>query len=732
MVFTMENNNKANSAGYAQEVETLLASMTLREKLGQCVLIEPCFCIVERTSEQFGEEYSDVFDPKYLAKLLDEYKIGAFLFGGASQIGDGSAAAWADYIAQVSEYAKTTNHKIPMMFGIDAVHGVNFMKGSTIYTHNLAVAATWNTDLAKQYASTVGKELAAIGFNLNFAPTIDVARDVRWGRVYESLGEDPFLAASISRSLVAGMQGGGDLAACAKHFIGYGEARNGMDRTPADLSERAILEMHAPPFAAAIEADVLTIMVNGGDVNGVPMPVSKRMLNGLLREQLGFQGITLSDWEDVERLYSRHKVVRSSKESIIRSFNAGLDMNMAVNNIGAVDVMEEAVADGSIAMERVDQAVRNILLTKFKLGLFSQAKLDVDHAAALVGSQKSKALAQQLALESITLLKNTDDILPLSKYSTSILVTGRAAASKGHLCGGWTLGWAGAQEHDLDCATVLDAIKAAAGANSKITYAADAGALSRLDLAQENFDVCISVISEEPHSEWVGDSMELGLEEAEDEILRASVATGIPVVMVSVLGRPLNVTWADANVAAILWAYLPGTEGAAPIAELLFGDANPSGRLPISFPKDSSHVPVVYNARSYQSDEISTRYEPLYEFGYGLSYTEFEYRDLLVANEVRVGENLEVSVTVKNVGKRSGDEVVQLYLRDQFATVTRPLKSLQAFARVSLQAGESETVILKLSPKELSLYDEDLNFVQELRAIDVLIGDQISEFRIVK
>jgi beta-glucosidase len=462
------------------------------------------------------------------------------------------------------------------------------------------------------------------------------------------------------------------------------------------------------------------------------MPVSKRMLNGLLRDKLGFTGITLSDWEDVERLYSRHNVVPNQKESIIRAFNAGLDMNMAVNNIGAVDVMEQAVKDGEIDIARVDQAVRNILLTKFKLGLFAQAPIDVDQAAARVGSPQSKALAKQLALQSMTLLKNQNNILPLAKDLTSILVTGSAASSKGHLCGGWTLGWAGAQEHDLHCDTVLDAIRNIVSGNTKITYVANAYELSQLNLSQENFDVCITVISEEPHSEWVGDSMELGLEAAEDKILRASVATGLPVVMVSVLGRPLNVTWADTHVEAMLWAYLPGTEGAGPIAELLFGDVNPSGKLPISFPKDGSHVPVVYNARSYQSGEISTRYDPLYEFGFGLSYTTFTYHDLQVASDIAIGKDLEVSVTVTNVGEWAGDEVVQLYLRDKFATVTRPLKSLQAFARISLQASESKTVTLKLTPKELSLYDEDLNFVQERRSIEVLIGDQSAQFSIVR
>jgi beta-glucosidase len=406
-------------------------------------------------------------------------------------------------------------------------------------------------------------------------------------------------------------------------------------------------------------------------------------------------------------------------------------MNMAVNNIGAVDVMEEAVENGSIKMTRLDQAVGNILLTKYKLGLFSRPPLNVEQAVERVGSPKSRALAKQLALESITLLKNENNILPLAKNLKSILVTGRAATSKRHLCGGWTLGWAGAKEEDLDCDTVLDALKAIVSPSTRLIYVTDSDQLAELDLAQENFDVCISVISEEPHAEWVGDSMELGLEQDEDKILRASVATGIPVVMVSVIGRPLNMSWADANVAAMLWAYLPGTEGAAPIAELLFGDANPSGRLPISFPRDGSHLPVVYNARSYQSGEISTRYDPLYEFGHGLSYTQFEYSNLQVASKVSVGDDLDVSITVKNIGKHAGDDVVQLYLRDQFATVTRPLKSLQAFTRVSLQAGAIETVTLTLSPRELSLYDENLNFVEEPRVIDILIGDLKCEFRIV-
>ena len=727
----MKKHNIEASPDYQQQIEALLADLTVREKLGQCVMIEPCFCLEERNTEEFGDDFSDVLDPEYLAKLLVEYNIGSFLFGGASRIGDGSPGAWAGYIAKVREYADATRHKIPMLFGIDAVHGVNFMKDSTIFSHNLAVAASWNPELARQYAALVGTELSSIGFNCNFAPTIDVARDVRWGRVYESLGEDPYLAAVISAALVKGMQSNGNLAACAKHFIGYGESANGMDRTPADLSDRSIVEMHAPPFEAAIDNDVLTMMVSGGDVNGVPMPVSKRMLTDLLRNKLGFKGVTISDWEDVERLYSRHKVVVDRKEAIVRSFNAGLDLNMAVSNIAAVDLMQEAVEEGSITIERLDQAVRNILLVKFKLGLFSRQPLDVGNSDALVGSPQSKALARQLALESITLLKNENAILPLAKDINSILVTGSAANSKRHLCGGWTLGWAGAEEDDLECKTILAAIQQTVSPRTRVTYVSDVNQLDALDLQHEKFDVCISVVSEEPHAEWFGDSMELGFEAQEEAMLKAALATDIPVVMLSVIGRPLNVSWADANVAAMLWAYLPGTEGAEPLVEILFGDHSPSGRLPISFPRDGSHVPVVYNARNYQSNEINTRYDPLYGFGHGLSYTTFAYSNLQLPEKVKIGEAVDVSITVKNTGRMAATEVVQLYLRDVFASVTRPLRSLKAFSRVSLRAGESKTVSLSLAPAQLSLYNEDLDFVEESRAIEVQIGDQAREFSIV-
>jgi beta-glucosidase len=264
-----------------------------------------------------------------------------------------------------------------------------------------------------------------------------------------------------------------------------------------------------------------------------------------------------------------------------------------------------------------------------------------------------------------------------------------------------------------------------------ITYAEDIKALEKLNPAKENFDICISVISEEPHAEWVGDSIDMKLEEAEDSILKASFATGIPVVMVSLLGRPQNIKWAVENIPAILWAYLPGTEGAEPIADVLFGDHNPSGRLPVTFPRDAAQIPIVYNARRYESDDISTAYDPLFPFGYGLSYTKFEYYDLQIPNTVRAGKNIEVTIMVKNVGKLDGCEVVQLYLKDMYASVTRPLKSLKAFDKIFLHAGEKKKVTFLLGPDELSFLDENLISVVEPREVEILIGSQSRIFEIV-
>jgi beta-glucosidase len=716
---------------YENEIKLLLSKMTLREKLGQCIMIEPIFCVEELNIEKDKDKFNGISDPKFLDKLFNEYHVGMLLYGGVSRVGEDKAEDWASYISGIDKYVSTTRLQIPLLYGTDAIHGVNFIKGATIFPHNLGVTATWNPELVKEYAKVVSKELISTGINCNFAPTIDVARDQRWGRVYESLGEDPYLASTISKALVEGMQDNNKVAACAKHFVGYGESSNGMDRTPANLSERSILETHLPPFESAVKADVSAIMVNGGDVNGVPMPVSKKLLTGVLRENLGFKGITMSDWEDVYRLVSRHKVVKNRKEAIKRAFNAGLDMNMAVSDLKAVDVMEDLVHEGEISLERVNQAVGNILRVKFKLGLFNKKQLDIKKTKELCGSDESKKIAKKLALESITLLKNDNSLLPLSKDLKSIIVTGITADSKRHLCGGWTLSWASADEKDLNCLTILDAIKNSVSKDTKVTYVKNIAELKNLKVKESDYDVCISVVGEEPHSEWLGDSMSMKIDKDEELMLKAAFDTGIDVVMVSILGRPQNVVWADENINSILWAYLPGTQGATAITEVVFGDYNPAGKTTISFPKNGNQIPVVYNARRYECSEITTKYEPLYPFGYGLSYTTFEYSNLRVPEKIIINKELNISIDVKNSGKVDGSEVVLLYLKDAYASVTRPLKSLKAYKKINLKVGKKKTVKFTISLKELGLYDENLDFVQEKRTIEVMIENLSKEFEIV-
>jgi beta-glucosidase len=703
-----------------QRIDKLLSQMTLKEKIGQCNMIEPFF-LFEKLNKLTDKPFKNILDERFINKLLNEYHIGFLLFGGITSLGNDSAEIWASFLKKINQYNRNvTRLKIPLFFGVDAVHGVNFIKGSTIFSHNLGVTSTWNLDLAKEYATIVGKELETLGININFSPTVDVARDQRWGRVYESLGEDPFLAAKMSEVLVQGMQATNGIAACAKHYLGYGEASNGMDRTPADLSERSIWETHIPPFHAAINAGVKTIMVSGGDVNGTPMPSSKKILTEVLRNKLGFKGLTLSDWDDVYRLYKHHHIARTKEEAIMKAFNAGLDLNMIVADIESLEIMEHLVNENKISMDRLNDTVRRVLRVKFELGMFEKDEINIEKAIEHSGNLESKALAQKIALESMTLLKNDNYLLPLSKKIKSILVTGVSANSKRHLCGGWTLGWDSAKEEDLDFLTVIEALQIKVP-DCKITYVKNLKELTELDFKENHFDLCLSVVGETPHSEWLGDSMDLTIEKDEIDLLKAAKETNLPLVMVSIIGRPVNMVWPQENVSSILWAYLPGSLGASAITDVLFGDYNPSGKLPISFPKDGNQIPVVYNARRYTSGEIFTKYDPIYPFGFGLSYTEFKYSNLHAKAKVHLGEECLISVEVKNAGNFAGDEVVQLFLVDQFASVTRPLRSLKGFKKISLEPNESKIVNFNLTKDDLSLFDENLEWVEEKREIEVQV-----------
>ncbi len=700
-----------------KNINKLLNSMTLREKIGQCVMIEPVF-LLNRLNEENGN-YSGLTDEKFLDKIINEYHIGFLLFGGVTRIKDDLPSDWASYLDTVNKYVNR-NSKIPMLYGVDAVHGVNFVKGTTIFSHNLGVVSTWNPSLAEDYMDVVGKELETIGINLNFAPTIDISRDQRWGRVYESLGEDPLLASRFSFALVNGLQKNKRVGACAKHFVGYGESNYGFDRTPADISERVLNDIHIPPFKAAIEAGVKSIMVNGGDLNGIAVPASKKLLSQTLKGDLDFKGIVMSDWEDVSRLVTRHRIAKNKTEAIKRAFNAGLDMSMVVSDLETIDIMENLVNNNEIEMSRLNQAVTNILKVKLELGLFEKHEIDVDNVNQKIESSNSKQIAKKIAEESFVLLKNDSNRLPLSNSNQKILVTGKTANSKRHLCGGWTLNWASANEEDLDFKTITQALNDFSK-EIQFTYASNINQLRELDLS--TFDNIIAVVGEEPHSEWLGDSYSLEIESDEKEILQFLKDSKRDVIVVSLLARPQDVQWIDDFAKAILWAYTPGSEGAQAIVDTLFGKVSPSGKTPITFPKSSNQIPIYYNMRGYLSGEIISKYEPLYPFGYGLSYTTFKYSNLEVEESISTDEDLYVSIQVRNTGNYKSKEVVQLYITDLYASVSRPLSQLKDFQKIELSPNQSKQVKFKVAKEDLSFYDEFMNKVNEPRDIKVSVSD---------
>lgn len=702
-------------------IDQIISSMTIREKIGQCVMIEPVF-LLEKL-----KKYDSIMNEGFLDLVINDYKVGCFLYGGVTRIKNDLPIEWATYINDLNMFVSKSN-KIPLLIGIDAVHGVNFVKGTTIFSHNLGVVSTWNPDLSEAYMDIVGKELESMGINLNFAPTIDIARDQRWGRVYESLGEDPVLASAFSTAFVKGLQKDKQVAACAKHFVGYGESNYGFDRTPADLSERVLKEIHIPPFKAAIHAGVKSIMVNGGDVNGIAVPASKKLLTNTLRDDLGFNGIVMSDWEDVSRLVTRHRIANNKKEAIKRAFNAGLDMSMIVSDLDTIHVMEDLVEANEISLERLNQAVRNILTVKMDLGLFEGSKIDLDKVANKDYLQASKQIAKQVAEESFVLLKNDSTKLPLDNSKQAILLTGKTANSKRHLCGGWTLNWASANEEDLEFNTILQSLESFSK-DISITYAPDIETLRQLNL--DGFDNIISVIGEEPHSEWVGDSYSMDIEETERELLEYLRSSNKDIIVVSLLARPQNVKWIDDFAKSILWAYTPGSEGADAIVDMLFGLISPSGKTPITFPKSSNQIPIYYNMRGYLEGEIITNYDPLYPFGYGLSYTSFEYSNLIVKDVISTTDDLEISVSVKNTGSNKSKEVVQLYASDLSASVNRPLRTLKAFKKIELEPLESKRVTLTVSNADLAFYDEFMSLINEERTIKLRVSNLVKEVQIL-
>lgn len=692
-----------------KRVEEVLSQMTLQEKVGQVSQVDIHY-LMKKQWEKGG------LDPARLEEVIVKYNIGSILSGGGGSPDNNTPTEWVKMVNEIQSYTEKTRLKIPIIYGVDAVHGHNTLKGSVIYPHNLGVAATWNPELASKSASLTANELYASGIRWNFAPSLDVARDPRWGRTYETFGEDTYLVSVMGRSIIEGIQGSGKVAASTKHFLSYGAANNGQDRQPTDFSDRTLQEIFLPPFREAIKAGVKTVMINSGDVNGVPVHSSKELMTDVLKEELGFEGFIISDWEDVRKLEYYHKIVPSLEEALTVSFNAGLDMTMIPMSIDDIKILEELVKSGKILEERLDDAVRKILKVKYEIGLFEDKYGDENKAEGLAGSEESINTAKQMALESLTLLKNENNILPITKEKRNILVVGPVADSKRILCGGWTIGWQGAEEKDLVLGeTILQAVKKKEGIN--VIYVPNYADEEKVRDAAKKADMAIATLGEEPYAEYEGDTESLDIAIEQQKLLHILEEEKIPTAVVFVSGRPLTIEWASKNMDAILWAYLPGTEGGSAIVDTLFGDYNPGGRLPITIPKNIGQLPITYNSRQ------TSNYDPLYSFGHGLSYTKFQYSKISIPNKVSVGGNLRISLNLKNIGEYAGDEVIQVYFSEMYTQVIPRRKQLAAFSRIHLEKGEEKKVELEISQEQLKILGHDMKWMNKERDIQIQIED---------
>ncbi|NLF30312.1 MAG: beta-glucosidase [Planctomycetes bacterium] len=688
-----------------QRVDDLLGRMSLEEKVGQMLQLDG------RKDPQAG---------------LRERHPGSFLH----VLGDDAVA--------LQNAAMKTRLGIPLLFGIDAIHGHSFWAGATMFPTQLGLACAWNADLAHRVGRITAMEMSHTGVHWTFAPVLCLARDLRWGRIDETFGEDPLLIGDLASAMIDGLQGDdlGDrysVLACAKHFAAYSETHGGRDATEADLSRRKLRSTFLPAFRRATGA--ATYMIGYQAIDGVPCTASRWLLTEVLREEWGFEGFTVTDWNNVGALVTHQHVAADIAAAAAMAVRAGCDMIM--NTPAFYEGALEAVHRGDLDEALVDQAVRRILRMKFIMGLFEDPRLpDPARRPELIATDEHKAVNLQAARESIVLLRNSG-LLPLATETLKkVAVIGPNADDTVAQLGDWSLGTgqAGQGAHPRQSiTTVLDGLRGRLEGTAEVVYARgcnvvddDTGGIDEAVRTATGADVAIVVVGDQ--KPFIGEARStatLELQGAQQALLEAVHATGTPMVVVLLASKPLAVEWIDGHAAAVLVAFNPGMAGGQAVAEILCGDVNPSGKLPISFARHVGQQPVYYNQLPGQH---GTKYadltqEPLYRFGKGLSYTTFAYGNLRLARKtIAPGEPVAFTFDVANTGGRDGVEIVQVYLRDRITSVTWPLKTLKAHRRVAVKAGRTETVSFTLDHDALALVDADGRWVVEPGEFELLVG----------
>ncbi|HWW57565.1 MAG TPA: beta-glucosidase BglX [Sphingopyxis sp.] len=706
-------------------IADLMAKMTLDEKIGQLTLLTSDW---ETTGPTMREGYQDDIRAGRVGAIFNAYT--------------------ARYTRELQRLAvEGTRLKIPLIFGYDVIHGHR-----TIFPISLGEAASWDLQAIEKAARISAIEASAEGIHWTFSPMVDIARDARWGRMSEGAGEDVYLGSLIAKARVRGYQGD-DLSrpdtilATAKHFAAYGAAQAGRDYHTVDISERTLRDIYLPPFKAAADAGAATFMTSFNEYDGVPASGSRYLLTDVLREKWGFRGFVVTDYTSINEMVP-HGYSKDLKQAGEQAMNAGVDMDMQ----GAVymENLAGSVAGGKVDVRRIDAAVKAILEMKYRLGLFEDPYRYADEAREKATIYKPEFLeaARDVARKSIVLLKNGDNALPLTASAKSIAVIGPLGNSKEDMIGSWSA----AGDRKTRPVTLLEGLQARAPKGTSVGYAKGAGyefaAEGRQDgfaealaLAQKS-DVIIAAMGE--RWDMTGEAASrtsLDLPGNQQALLEELRKTGKPIILVLMSGRPNSIGWADANVDAILEAWYPGTMGGHAIADVLYGDYNPSAKLPVTFPRNVGQVPIHYDMKNtgrpielgapdakYVSRYLDTPNTPLYPFGYGLSYTNFSYSPVMLDKaKVRPGEKLTASVTVTNSGARDGEEVVQLYVRDLVGSVTRPVKELKGFEKISLKKGEKRTVRFTLTDADLAFTRQDMSWGSEPGQFKLWVGPSSAE-----
>lgn len=715
-----------------QFISELMGKMTLREKLGQLNL------------PSGGDMTTGLVQNSPLADAIRKQEIGGFF-----------NVMGVEKIRELQRIAvEETRLKIPLVVGMDVIHGYK-----TVFPIPLAMSCSWDTVAVSRAASIAAKEASADGISWTFSPMVDIARDARWGRIAEGNGEDPYLGAAMARAYVQGYQGNNlkksdeHIMSCVKHFAFYGASESGRDYNLADMSRIRMYNEYMAPYRAAVEAGAGSVMSSFNTVDGVPATANKWLLTDLLRNEWGFNGLLVTDYNSIGEMNTHG--VAPLKEATARALNAGTDMDMV--SYGFLNTLEESLKEGTVTEERINEACRRVLEMKYRLGLFDDPYkyCQPERAKKDLFTKENRSVARQIAAETFVLLKNNNGVLPLKKQGRIALI-GPMGDARNNMCGMWS-GTCDTDQHG----TLLEGLRAAVGSQAEILYAkgsniyydelTERGAtgvrpLQRGDNKQlleealqtaAKADVIVAALGE--CSEMSGESAsrtDIRIPDAQQDLLKALKATGKPVILLLFAGRPLDLTWEANNIPAILNVWFGGSETGDAVADVLFGKISPSGKLTTTFPRSVGQVPIYYSQvntgrpdpnpnefNRFQSNYIDCRNDGLYPFGYGMSYTTFEYGEMRLSQEVMPkGGNIKVTVTVKNAGNYDADEIVQLYLRDCYADIARPVKELKGFQRISLKKGESREITFTLTDEHLKYYNSELKYGYDPGDFQVMIG----------